>query len=217
MTLRKMRLELRKNVSVSGADCDDMEYCPDIINTCVHCAQSSQLIGTTSVQHCHMRLTSTGKSLYFVNFSVYFLAMLPSAEQLMSRRQAFVFLFLKQMLGGLTPIFLDGFVPHYTDVVRLHHRIRMMPVPYSLHWNPRMTTNVVVDNGSHRIVSISVVYLCQGTTRCHDVVNCSQAYTAQAASEADVSMQNFALIIPCPKILVLSSSNQSLSCSRKIR
>ena len=217
MTLRKIRLDLRRNVSVSGADCDDMEYCPDIVNTWVHFAQSSQLTGTSSVQHCHMRLTSTGKSLYFVNFSVYFLAMLPSAGQLMSRTQVFVFLFLKQMSGGLTSIFLDGFVPPYSDVVRLHHPIRMMPVPYALHWNPSMTTNVLVDNGGHLIVSISVVYWCQGTTRCHNVVNCSHAYTAQAASEADISMQNVALIIPCPKILVLSSNNQSLSCSRKIR
>ena len=68
-----------------------------------------------------------------------------------------------------------------------------------------MTTNVSVDNGGHMIVSISVVhmivsisvvYRCQGTTACHNVVNCFQAYTAQVASGTDMSMQNAALIIP---------------------
>ena len=63
--------------------------------------------GTTSVRQCHMRLISTRKSLYFVNFSACFLPMLPSAGQLISiRRQVFVFLFLRQMSGRLALMFL---------------------------------------------------------------------------------------------------------------
>ena len=72
-----------------------------------------------------------------------------------------------------------------------------------------MTTNVPVDNGDHPIVSISVVYRCQGTTACQNVVDCFHVYTAQAASGTDISMQNVALIIPSPKSLVLSSNNHA--------
>ena len=64
---------------------------------------------------------------------------------------------------------------------------------------------------------ISLVHRCQGTTACHNVVNCLQSCTAQAASGTDISMQNVALIITNLKSLVLSSNNQSLSCSRNIR
>ena len=50
----------------------------------------------------------------------------------------------------------DECIPHHSNVVRLHKPIMMMPVPSALHWNPKMTTNVPVDNGGHLIVSISV-------------------------------------------------------------
>ena len=68
-----------------------------------------------------------------------------------------------------------------------------------------MTKNVPVDNRGHLILSIGVVHRCQGTTVCHDVVNCFQAYTAQAESGTDISMKNVVLIIASPKSLVLSS------------
>ena len=45
-------------------------------------------------------------------------------------------------------------------------------------------------------MSISVGHRCQSTTACHNVVNCFQTYTAQVASETDISMQNVAVIIP---------------------
>ena len=61
----------------------------------------------------------------------------------------------------------DGRIPYLSDVVRLHKPIRMMPVPSSLHWNPKLPTNVSVDNGGHLIVSTSVVDRHQGTTACH--------------------------------------------------
>ena len=63
--------------------------------------------GTASVRQCHMRLTSTRKSLYFANFSACFLPMFPSTGQLISiRRQVFVFLFLRQISGRLALLFL---------------------------------------------------------------------------------------------------------------
>ena len=105
--------------------------------------------------------------------------------------------------SSLVPSSRDGCIPHHSDVVRLHKTIRMMPVPSALHWNPKMTTNVTVDNAGHLIVSISVVHQCQGTTVCHNVVNCFKAYTAQAASGTDISKQNVVLIIPSPNSLVL--------------
>ena len=97
-------------------------------------------------------------------------------------------------IGTDLPSSRDGSIPHHSDVIRLRKPTRMMPVPSALHWNPKMMTNIPVDNGGHLIVSISVVHRCQGTTACHNVVNCFQAYTAQAASRTDISMQNVALI-----------------------
>ena len=93
----------------------------------------------------------------------------------------------------------DGCISHHSDVVPLHKPIRMMPVPSALHYTPKMTTNVPVDNRGYLIVSIKVVYWCQFTTACHSVVNCFQAYTAKAESGTDISMQNVALIIRSPK------------------
>ena len=54
----------------------------------------------------------------------------------------------------------DGCIPHHSDAVRFHKPIRMMLVQSALHWNPKLTTNVQVDNGDHLIVSISVVHQC---------------------------------------------------------
>ena len=166
-----------------------------------------------------MRVTSTRKSLYFVTFSACFLAMLPSTGQLISiRRQVFASYFGTDVrtIGTALPSSREGCIRHHSNVIHLHKPIRMMPVPSALHWNPKMTTNVSVDNGGHLIVSISVVHRCQSTTACHNVVNCFHAYTAQAASGTDISVQNVALIIPSSKSLVLSTNNQFLSCSRKI-
>ena len=150
-----------------------------------------------------MRLTSTGKSLYFVNFSACFLTMLPSAGADINKKANVCLLIYTCLLicetdvrtiGTDLPRSRDGCIPH-SDVVRLHKPIRMMSVPSALHWNPKMSTNVPVDNGGHLIVSISIVYQCQSTTACNNVVGCFQAYTAQAASGTDISMQNVKLII----------------------
>ena len=128
--------------------------------------------GTTNVQQCHMRLISARKPQYFANFSACSLPMFPSAGQLISiRRQGFD-------LPGSG----DGCIPHHSNVICLHKPVRMMPVPSALHWNPKMTTNIPVNDGGHLIVSISVVHRCQSTTACYNVVDCFQAYTAHAAS-----------------------------------
>ena len=82
----------------------------------------------------------------------------------------------------------DGGIPHHSNVIRLHKPIRMMPVPSALHWNPKMATNISVNDGCHLIVSISVVRRCQSTKACHNVVDCFQAYTAHAASRTDITM-----------------------------
>ena len=55
-------------------------------------------------------------------------------------------------------------------------------------------------------MSIHVVYRCQSTTACHNVVNCLQAYTAEAASETDISMQNVVLI-PSPYCVIMPLHN----------
>ena len=55
-------------------------------------------------------------------------------------------------IGTDLPSSKDGCISHHRDVARLHKPIRMMPVPFALHWNPKMTTNVPVDNGGHLIV-----------------------------------------------------------------
>ena len=116
--------------------------------------------GTINVQHCDMQLTFTLRSLYFVNFSACFLAMLPSVGQLISiRRQVFVFVISEtdvRTIGNNLPSSKDDCIPHHSNVVRLHKPIMMMPVPSALHWKPKMTTNVPEDNGGHLIVSISV-------------------------------------------------------------
>ena len=82
----------------------------------------------------------------------------------------------------------DGGIPHHSNVIRLHEPITMMPVSSALLWNPKMTTNIPVNDGGHLIVSISVVRRCQSTTACHNVVDCLQAYTAHAASRTDITM-----------------------------
>ena len=82
----------------------------------------------------------------------------------------------------------DGASPHYSNVIRLHKPIWMMPVPSALHCNPKMTTNSPVNDGGHLIVSISVDHWCQITTICHNVVECFQGYTAHAASRTDITM-----------------------------
>ena len=82
----------------------------------------------------------------------------------------------------------DGGISHHSNVIRLHKSIRMMPVPSALHWNPKMATNIPVNDGGHQIVSISVVYWCQSTTACHNVVDCFQAYTAHAESRTDITI-----------------------------
>ena len=105
-------------------------------------------------------------------------------------------------IGTDLPSSRDDCIPHHSAVIRLHKPIRMMPVPSALHWDPKLTTNVPVDNAGHLILLISVVHWCQGA--------------AKAASGTAILMQNVALIMLSPKSLVLSSNNQSLSCSRKI-
>ena len=81
-------------------------------------------------------------------------------------------------IGTDLPTSRDGGIPHHRYVVHLHKPIRIMPVPSALHWNPKLTTNVPVDNdGDHLIVSISVAHRCEGTTAYHNVVNYFQAYT----------------------------------------
>ena len=72
----------------------------------------------------------------------------------------------------------NGRILHKHNVVCLHKPIRLMPVPSTRHWNPIIATNVPVDDGGYLIVSISVVRRCEGTTACHNVVDCLQACTA---------------------------------------
>ena len=55
----------------------------------------------------------------------------------------------------------DGGIPHHSNVICLHKSIRMMQVPSTLHCNPKMATNIPVNDGDHLIVSISVVHRCQ--------------------------------------------------------
>ncbi len=93
-----------------------------------------------------------------------------------------------RMIGTDLPRSRNGCIPHHSDVIRLHKPIRMMPVPSALHWNPKMATNIPVNDGGHLIMSISVVRQCQSTSACHNVVDCFQAYTAHATSRTDIMM-----------------------------
>ena len=76
--------------------------------------------------------------------------MLPAAGKLISiRRQVFVFLFLKinvRTIGTDLSSSRDGRIPNHSEVFRHHKPISMMLKPSVLHWNPKMTTNVPIDN-----------------------------------------------------------------------
>ena len=168
--------------------------------------------GTTCVRHCHMRLTSTPQVTVFRQLLSLFPGNVAISRTADINKETSVCLLISETdvrtIGTDLPSNRNGSILHHSDVVRLHKPIMMMPVPSALHWNPKMTTNVPMDNRGHLIVSISVVHRCVGTTACNNVVNYFQAYTAQAVNGTDISMQNVTHIIPSPKSLVLSSNNQ---------
>ena len=148
--------------------------------------------GTTSVRQCHMRLISTRKSLVLCHLLSMSLANVVISRTADINKKTSVCLLISEtdvwtigfdLLGSG-----DGGISHHSNVIRLHKPIRMMPVPSALHWNPKMATNIPVNDGGHLIVSISVVHWCQSTTACHNVVDCFQAYTAHSASRTDIAM-----------------------------
>ena len=193
-----------------------------LCNTCVHyCAQRSQdhqnhqCSTTPHVAYLHSQVAALRQLLSMFPANV---AISRTADV---NKKTRVCLLISEtdvwMIGFDLPGSGDGGIPHHSNVISLHKPIRMTPVPSALHWNPKRTTNVPVDNGRHLIASISVVYQCQGITACYNVVNHFQAYTVQAPSGTDISVQNAVLIIMSLKSLVLSSNNQSLGCSKKIQ
>ena len=145
-----------------------------VIPTCT-VPSTPNTTGTTSVRHCHMQLTFTRKSLYFVNFSACDVTLSRTAD--ITKKANICHLISEtdvSTIGTDLPSSRDDYIPHYSAVVHLHKVIRMMPVPSPLQWNPRMTTNVPVDNGGHLIVLISVVYRFQGTTACCNISHPSE-------------------------------------------
>ena len=161
-------------------------------NICVHCAQSSQ------DHRNHQCLTMPHAAYFHLQVAVLcqllsmFLANVAINRTADINKKTSVCLLICEtdvwtigfdLLGSG-----DGGIPHHSNVIHLYKPIRMMSVPSALHWNPKMATNIPVNDGGHLIVSISVVHWCQSTTACHNVVDCLQAYTAYAASRADITM-----------------------------
>ena len=165
---------------------------PRCKNTCVHCAQSSQ-------DHRNHQCPTMPHAVYLhLQVAVLrqllgmFLTNVTISRTADINKKTSVCLLISETdvwtIGFDLSCSEDGGIPHHSNVIRLHKPIRMMPVPSALHWNPKMATNISVNDEGHLIVSISVVHRCQSTTACHNVVNCFQAYTAHAASRTDITM-----------------------------
>ena len=161
-------------------------------NTCVHCAQSSQdhrnhqcsTMPHAAYLHSQVAVLRQLLSMFLANVTI-------SRTADINKKTSVCLPICETdvwMIGFDLPGSGDGGIPHHSNVIRLHNPIRMMPVPSALHWNPKMATNIPVNDGGHLIVSISVVRWCQSTTACHNVVDCFQAYTAHAACRTDITM-----------------------------
>ena len=161
-------------------------------NTCVHCAQSSQ-------DHLNHRCSTMPHAAYLhsqvavlCQLLSMFLANVAISRTADINKKTSVCLPISETdvwtIGFDLPGSGEGGIPHHSNVIRLYKPSRMMPVPSALHWNPKMATNIPVNDGGHLIVSIGVVHRCQSTTACHNVVDCFQAYTAHAASRTDITM-----------------------------
>ena len=161
-------------------------------NTCVHCAQSSQdhrnhqcsTMPHAAYLHSQVAVLRQLLSMFLANVAI--------SRTADINKKTSVCLPISETdvwtIGFDLPGSGDGDIPHHSNVIRLHKPIRMMPVPSAFYWNPKMTTNIPVNDGGHLIVSISVVHRCQSTTACHNVVTCFLAYTAHAASRTDITM-----------------------------
>ena len=161
-------------------------------NTCMHCTQSSQdhrnhqcsTMPHVAYLHSQVAVLCQLLSMFLANVAI--------SRTAHINKKTSVCLPISETdvwtIGFDLPGSGDGGIPHHSNVIRLHKPIRMMPVPSALHWNPKMATNIPVNDGGHLIVSISVVRRCQSTTACHNAVDCFQAYTAHAASRTDITM-----------------------------
>ena len=160
-------------------------------NTCVHCAQSSQdhrnhqcsTMPHAAYLHSQVAVLRQLLNMFLANVAI-------SRTADIKKTSVCLLIFLTDVwtIGFDVPCSGDGGVPHHSNVIRLHKPIRMMPVPSALHWNPKMATNIPVNDGGHLIVSINVVRQFQSSTVCHIVVDCFRAYTAHAASRTDITM-----------------------------
>ena len=161
-------------------------------NTCVHCAQSSQdhqnhqcsTMPHAACLHSQVAVLRQLLSMFLANVAISRTADInkkTSVCLLISETDVWTIGFDLLGIG-------DGGIPHHSNVIRLHKPIRMMPIPSALHCNPKMVTNIRVNDGDHLIVSISVVRRCQSITACHNVVDCFQAYTAHVASRTDTTI-----------------------------
>ena len=161
-------------------------------DTCVHCAQSSQdhwnhqclTMPHEAYLHSQVAVLRQLLSMFLANVAISRTADInkkTSVCLLISETDVWTIGF--DLLGSG-----DGGIPHHSNVIRLHKPMRVMLVPSALHWNPKMATNILVNDGDHLIVSIRVVRRCRSTTACHNVVVCFQAYTAHAASRTDITM-----------------------------
>ena len=161
-------------------------------NSCVHCAQSSQ-------DHRNHQCSTMPHAAYLHS-------QVAVLRQLLSKFLANVAISRTADINKKTSVCLpisdtdvwtigfdlpgsgDDGIPHHSNVIRLHKPIRMMPVASALHWNPKIATNISVNDGGHLIVSVSACHRCQSTTACHNVVDCFQAYIPHAASRTDITM-----------------------------
>ena len=163
-----------------------------LCNTCVHCAQSSQdhrnhqcsTMPHPAYLHSQVAVLRQLLSMFLANVTI-------STTADISKKTSVCLLISETdvwTIGFDAPGNGDGGIPHHSNVICLHKPIRVMLVPSALHWNPKMATNIPVNDGGHLIVSISVVHWCQSNTACHNVVDCFQAYTAHVASRTDIMM-----------------------------
>ena len=161
-------------------------------NTCVHCAQSSQdhrnhqcsTMLHAAYLHSQVAVLCQLLSMFLANVAI-------SRTADINKKTSVCLPICETdvwAIGFDLPGSEDGGIPHHSNVIRLHKSIRMMPVPSALHWNPKMATNIPLNDGGHLIVSISVVCRCQSSTACYNVVDCFQAYTAHSASRTDITM-----------------------------
>ena len=140
-------------------------------NTCVHCAQSSQdhwnhqcsTMPHAAYLHSQAAVLHQLLSMFLANVAISRTANINKKTRTANiNKKTSVCLLISETdvwtIGFDLPGSGDAGIPHHSNVIRLHKPIKMMVAPSALHWNPKIVTNIPVNDGGHLIVSISVVH-----------------------------------------------------------